>query len=81
MRRRKVGKGFIDQTAIGNAAFDQRQFRQAKRHGFPIAGCEIVNDHNVMALRQPMLDQIRAKAAGAASNQNTHQRSDFSSLR
>ena len=36
------------------------------------AGREIVDDENLVALRQLMLDQVRAEAARAAGNQNPH---------
>ena len=56
---------------VGNGPFDQRQARQS-RNDLALAGREIVDDKNLVTLRQPMLDEVRAEAAGAAGDQDAH---------
>jgi hypothetical protein len=69
--RLKLRKARIDQRLIDNAAFLDGQAGYLG-HNLAFAGSEIVDHEYLVALRQPVFDQVGAKAAGAAGNQDTH---------
>ena len=62
----------FDERAVGDAALNQRQTRDRGEHLAP-AGREIVDDQDLMPLRQIRLDKVRAETAGAAGDQQPHE--------
>src|SRR5947207_13474880 len=52
----------FDERAVGDAALNQRQARDRGEHLAP-AGLEIVDDQDLMPLRQIRLDKVRAETA------------------
>ncbi len=73
MGGREIGaKALSTRSRSAIDPIDDLKPRQS-RQDIARAGREIVDDQNLVALRQVVLDQVRAEAAGAAGNQDPHE--------
>ena len=69
----KSREGGVDQVrGRRSMPFDDARGRAVAGSDLAPAGGEIVDDQDLVALRQLMLDQVRAEAAGAAGDQEPH---------
>ena len=68
--RRRRGRPDRDRRSIPRPEQDAG----SDGHDLALSGRKIVDDENFVTLRQPMLDQVRAEAAGAAGDQDAHVR-------